>query len=325
MLSSPGEQKRSAASESGGTKQSLVDSGCEPHPPHLYDHSDLATPRAFTDEDLVRNYDRDGFIVIEDAFSKCIREIHDALDRLCTGNNSDFGADVCEVASRPEPPDFTTGDRIPWVQYEAGTPVDVVRPLQPQLTPKIRKLMGFSDYEPAIRAIVKDARLVHLVSRLLDCPAEELHLFQDMSLLKPPRGGREKPWHQDKAFFNIGAERQVVGCWIAVNEATLENACLRMQRGGHLLGPLHHFADRDYQICDTNSPCRDDVVAVPLRPGGLVLFDGMTPHGTPTNSSDKCRKALQFHWVRRGVEMIKPDEPNGRTSVFGGDANGASC
>ncbi len=27
---------------------------------------------------------------------------------------------------------------------------------------------------------------------------------QEMALLKPAGGGREKPWHQDAAYFNIG-------------------------------------------------------------------------------------------------------------------------
>jgi hypothetical protein len=32
-----------------------------------------------------------------------------------------------------------------------------------------------------------------------------------MALLKPPGGGREKPWHQDKAYFNLTLDTPVVG------------------------------------------------------------------------------------------------------------------
>lgn len=42
-----------------------------------------------------------------------------------------------------------------------------------------------------------------LINRFLnvkeDAPNPEV--FQDMILMKPPRVGREKPWHQDNAYF----------------------------------------------------------------------------------------------------------------------------
>ena len=33
----------------------------------------------------------------------------------------------------------------------------------------------------------------------------ELEIFQSLALLKPP-GGREKPWHQDNAYFNVDGD-----------------------------------------------------------------------------------------------------------------------
>ena len=47
---------------------------------------------------------------------------------------------------------------------------------------------------------------------------QELEVFQSLALLKPP-GGREKPWHQDNAYFNLdGAAVQAVGVWISLSE-----------------------------------------------------------------------------------------------------------
>ena len=49
---------------------------------------------------------------------------------------------------------------------------------------------------------------------------------------------------------------------------------------------------RDYQICDSHAPAisrGDVVVAVPLPPGGLVLFDGMLPHGTAASRAERSR------------------------------------
>ncbi|EGB12986.1 hypothetical protein AURANDRAFT_19085, partial [Aureococcus anophagefferens] len=150
----------------------------------------------------------------------------------------------------------------------------------------MRKAMGFAKYSRPIRErAVEDPRLNSLVRALLG--DADFELYQDMALLKPPGGGREKPWHQDAAYFNLAADARVVGCWIALDAATPDNGCLVFERGGHARGELPHFPVRDYQLCDAEP--RRDVVACPLPPGGLVLFHGRVPHGTATNASPRPR------------------------------------
>ena len=56
-----------------------------------------------------------------------------------------------------------------------------------------------------------------------------------MALLKPPRG-REKPWHQDHAYFNLPLDTPIVGVWIALDEATPENGCMHVIPGSHREG-----------------------------------------------------------------------------------------
>lgn len=322
-----------------GTSQGLSDAGCDDHHPDLYAYS--AVPEESTlgvlPEDIVGTkvhfieaYHRDGFLVIENAFGDRVDAVSKGLSELTDGRNPRFTRDVKELTSTGKDPDFTSGSKIPWVQYEAGTAdaIDLQKSvLQPHIADRVRKLMGFTGYNEAIDSVVNDERLLDLVSNLLGCDVGELELFQDMALLKPG-GGREKPWHQDKAFFNIGLDTNVVGCWIAIDSATCENGCMRIQRGGHKMGPRLHFFKRDYQICDSDAPSikkGDDIVAVPLAPGGLVLFNGLIPHGTPTNMTKERRRALQFHWVRRGVKRIEENQPGGRTDIFGGQAKGLSC
>ena len=106
-------------------------------------------------------------------------------------------------------------------------------------------------------------------------------LFQDMALLKPP-GGREKPWHQDCAYFNYPLGTTIIGVWIALDHADANNGCLHILPGTHREGPVNHFKRRDWQICDTDVQTERDVV-VPLAPGGCLLWHGMTHHGSPTN------------------------------------------
>lgn len=328
-------RRRSSASATGGTLQGVVDGGSSRHPPHLYDFSSVAVSCGDWAQANLHQYHNDGFIVLNGYAPQEMQQVGVAIQRLCSGANPAFTRDVLALYENGSLPDFTAGAKIPWVQYEAGTEIihynhDNKRSnvLAPQIAPQVRKLMGFVGYEPSIDAIAKDPQLLSVVARLLGCErTDQVELFQDMALLKPPRGGREKPWHQDAAFFDI--DDRVVGCWLAIDHATLHNGCLRFARGQHKDGPRMHFSVRDYQICDSDAPSKEVVVATPLQSGGLVLFDGQIPHGTPTNDSVSPRRALQFHWTKKKKAHPSTAVPANhrvdRTKLYGGAHNGLSC
>ena len=170
----------------------------------------------------------------------------------------------------------------------------------------VRKFMWFSDHSDGMRAPSRKESLLDLIGTLVDGEPE---MFQDMALIKPPGGGGEKPWHQDKAYFEVSLDAPVVGVWIALDEATAENGCMHIVPGSHEEGPVVHFDRRDWQICDTDVQVDQDVMA-PLEPGGALLFDGLLHHGTPPNTSDSRRRALQFHYTAADAEWLeeRPEE-----------------
>lgn len=182
----------------------------------------------------------------------------------------------------------------------------------------VRKLMSFVDEDAALGSLSTDEALLDVVCRLMEGATPEL--FQDMALLKPP-GGREKPWHQDMAYFNVPIDTTVVGVWIALDEAVSSNGALHVLPGSHLSGPQEHFKRRDWQICDTHVEVGQDVV-VELPPGGVLLWHGLTHHGSPTNTSAQRRRALQFHYRPTGLTLTTTDE---RMQHYGGDVRGAQC
>ncbi|NJM40053.1 MAG: hypothetical protein HC853_04425 [Anaerolineae bacterium] len=59
-----------------------------------------------------------------------------------------------------------------------------------------------------------------------------------------------------------------------------------------------------------------------LKPGGLLLFDGLLVHGTPHNNSDQRRRALQFHYHRQQFPKVSNDE---RMAVFGEGGKDVTC
>jgi phytanoyl-CoA hydroxylase len=168
----------------------------------------------------------------------------------------------------------------------------------------IRKIDRFVEHEPRLHEIAYHEGILQLLGSLFsDTPK----LVQQQGILKPPHGGAEKPWHQDMAYGNLTYEKPVIGVWIALDPAEIDNGCMHVIPRSHMDGPIPHYAVRDWQVCDSSVRVEQDVI-VPLAPGGVLLFHGMTVHGTPPNFSEKRRRSLQFHYAPEAAAKMSPKE-----------------
>ena len=181
----------------------------------------------------------------------------------------------------------------------------------------VRKVMGFIDRNPGLRALAKHPEIIGLVTELIGAPSK---LFQEMALIKPP-GGREKPWHQDQAYFNLPLDTPVLGVWIPFGSATPANGCMHVLKGAHRLGPRPHFKRRDWQICDTDVEM-EQRLAVPMEAGDVLFFDGKLPHGTPINQTEEQRWAVQYHYCPKTAVQVDDAE---RLSAFGSEGKNVTC
>lgn len=278
----------------------LMDPGAEDHDPSLY-QTDFTAEKvegfdALTEEHL-DFYKQEGYLAIENAFTaEEVVAARDGILDLIAGKNPDFDKIMFEKWAE---------ERLDELSLD-------------QRQDAVRKLMEFCDYDTRLEALVQHPRLLALVEKLI---GDRVFCFQEMALIKPPHQGREKPWHQDKAYFDYPVKTQVVGVWIALDEATVANGCMHVRPQGHLEGPRIHFQRRDWQICDTEI-MGQSCVAIPLKPGGVLIFDGLLPHGTPTNHSDKRRKALQFHYASVSAEKAPQEE---RLKHFGSEGKNVEC
>ena len=271
------------------------------YPPELYRFDTAAEGisggfPAVTEADI-EYFHQYGYLVINDAFSPT--EVEDALagmTHLMDGKCPDFRA----------------------IQFEPKLTKQKNKMEGQERRDAIRKVFRFVDHEPRLNAMAIHSGLLGVLEQMMgDTP----QLFQDMGLVKPPRYGSEKPWHQDCAYFNLPEGTTVVGVWIALDEATPENGCLHIIPGSHIEGPMVHFKRRDWQICDTDVPVARDTM-VPLKPGGCLFWHGLTHHGSPVNQSDQGRRALQFHYKPASIGEITTQE---RMEVYGSEGKDVDC
>jgi phytanoyl-CoA hydroxylase len=227
----------------------------------------------------IKSYQNQGYIAIEQVLNSV--EIEHALEALM---------EIVFVDAK--------GALVQFTKPSADLKTDEERELA------VRKVANFVEVDERLKAIAYHPRILAAIEHIL---GEKPVLCQDMALLKPPRGGGEKPWHQDMAYGPLAFNQPVLGVWIALDEAELENGCMHVIPGSHADGATPHYAVRDWQICDSHVPVERDV-AVPLKPGGLLFFHGLLKHGTPYNFSPKRRRALQFHYVGQSAEKLSGKE-----------------
>ena len=124
--------------------------------------------------------------------------------------------------------------------------------------------------------------------------------MQSMLFLKPS-GFPGQAWHQDERFIAT-RDRSLVGVWIALDDATLENGCLRVIPGSHKMGKLWptkpHNETEEFDPSDESFGFNDDdEEVIELKAGSAVFFNGYLLHRSLRNSSDTSRRALVHHYT----------------------------
>jgi len=209
-----------------------------------------------------------------------------AMEGLLTPDEVSACAEALDDLARRRPDGIGVQDE-PYYQKDADGAKVIEAPL------RVRKLWKFAGVSPALGAMIRAPRLTAILDQLIGPGAR---MIQDMALMKPPHRGAEKPWHQDNAYFDWTPLDGVLGVWIALDAATVENGCMQIAPGSHRAGPAPHYHVRDCQLVDQAGRAAQAEV-VPLRPGGALFFSALLHHGTPPNRSPDRRRALQFHYA----------------------------
>ncbi len=146
--------------------------------------------------------------------------------------------------------------------------------------------------------------LPEVASILVAAIGPDVDCFLSQFIFKNP-GAWGQPWHQDSYYFPFEPARPIVGLWLAVTRATLENGCLHVLPGSQA-EPVHqHVPDSrpgsvygyveivDHDM-DASAPCL-------LSPGDLMVFDSHLMHRSTDNLSDEIRAAMVWHFCRPGT------------------------
>ena len=139
---------------------------------------------------------------------------------------------------------------------------------------------------------------------------------------KMPMDGKRVPWHQDCPYWPLTPTRTAT-VWLAIDDATPENANMRFIEGSHLNGVI------DYEMSDSpdlvlSREVKDESrfgqpVDVALKAGQFSIHSDLLLHGSEANCSSKRRSGLTMRyaaaevkaylgWEQKGIQVSGEDE-----------------
>ncbi|MCY4545561.1 MAG: phytanoyl-CoA dioxygenase family protein [Gemmatimonadetes bacterium] len=187
------------------------------------------------------------------------------------------------------------------VQIEPAVRRGAVEPESVELG--VRKLFRMTLHNELFRSLAHHPVMVGIAVELI---GQDVALFQSMLLMKPPRFGGQKVWHQDNAYFRL-EPNDVFGFWIALDDTDVENGCMHVIPGSHREGIGEHGGvEDDYGL--SSAPAQNTAIACVMKAGDALVFHGETYHYTPPNKSDRRRRALQYHYASTHCRSSK-DSP----------------
>ncbi|HAV64139.1 MAG TPA: phytanoyl-CoA dioxygenase family protein [Verrucomicrobiales bacterium] len=170
--------------------------------------------------------------------------------------------------------------------------------------------------------ILTEPRIVAVVKDLLgaDIIGWGAHFF-----CKLPGDGKRVAWHQDASYWPLTPSKAVT-VWLAVDDADVENACMRFIRASHWKGHLtyrpssaeeHNVLNQSVDNAEQYGEPVDNI----LKAGEVSLHADLLLHGSEANTSNRRRCALTLRYCTPDVRAYEGWNQKG-VWVAGRDASG---
>jgi phytanoyl-CoA hydroxylase len=229
-----------------------------------------------------QRFENDGYLVVEGLVpSVVLAELRERIDSIQR---------QAETATQVE----GQAGKFNFLAESGGTATTTV-------TRAIRKLSELAPADERFRAVASSPAIVDIVAALTG-GGDNVMLHSDQVFLKPAFCGSEKPLHQDNSYFRILPNSAGLTCWMAIDDATIENGCLNYIPGSHKLGLVRHkpMANPIHLTPDVDFPL-PPAVAVPIPAGSCIFHHLLCMHSSKANHSANHRRAWALHFANRNA------------------------
>jgi len=165
---------------------------------------------------------------------------------------------------------------------------------------------------PLIKKFLSHKNITKVLSKIV---SPNVKCMQSMLFVKAP-GKAGQAWHQDEYYIPT-RDKSLVGAWIAVDDATVENGCLWLIPGSNKPGYMRKRVDNtsdeyaDEDTIDVSDYKTNEIIPVEVKSGTVVFFNGYTLHSSLRNKTTDCfRTALVNHYM--SAESMLPWDQDGK-------------
>jgi phytanoyl-CoA hydroxylase len=233
------------------------------------------------------SYEKNGFLVVENLVTgSTLQRVRDAITEICEDAATRGKSRIGDVQTEP---DSASGAAT----ATATAPAAAKRRA-------LRKLNGLVPGDDFFKSVVSAPRILDIAAELSG-GAEQIMLYSDQVFLKPAFEGSEKPLHQDNSYFRVTPHSHGVTCWLAVDDATEENGCMRYIPGSHKLGLIPHKQLTPAHLTPEGSGFGEEV-PVPVKAGSAIFHHLLCLHSSKANTSPHSRRAWALHYANRAAE-----------------------
>lgn len=214
-------------------------------------------------DEQIESYHRDGYLTLREVLSEDeLDQLEPDFDRFIRGEVSGMGRDFCDMSG--------PADR----RFEDFSLVNA-------MLPRV--------YQPSLQGNIYERRAASIARQLLGDTAA---LDYDQFLAKRPgKPDAVFSWHQDLGYWPTNTpDTFTATCSLAMDDADLENGCLRVLPGsqkGPLRPhrPLHGQGKDEFHILSITLDPDEKIVDLPLKRGDITVHDERIVHGSGGNHS----------------------------------------
>ncbi|MGC4059458.1 MAG: phytanoyl-CoA dioxygenase family protein [Aquabacterium sp.] len=160
--------------------------------------------------------------------------------------------------------------------------------------------------------LVTDSRLLDIAEIIL---GPNIACFTSHYICKPPHNGHPVFWHQDGAYWAL-TPMDALTVWLAIDESTPENGCLRIIPGSHNIPldvpelrtdtPNMLYSSMRQELVD-EWVRRAGVEDVILQPGDVSIHHPKIIHCSEPNHSAKRRCGMDIGFIRTSTSISNRD------------------
>ena len=278
--------------------------------------------RITVDMNQLEHFRRDGFLFIEgfnseaecDALMARAAELSASFDYQ--GHPSVF--QTSEQTRTSDDYFLNSGDRISFF-FEKDA-FDADGNLRNAIEFSLNKIgHALHDLDPVFNSFSRSPQMKNLAAEL---QLSDALIIQSMHIFKHASIGGVVDVHQDSTFLYT-EPGTCVGFWFALEDATVDNSCMWAKPGGHQTPLRSWFRRKDsggteFEIFDPTPIDMTEMVPLEVKKGSCIVLDGLLPHYSLPNTSNRSRQAYAFHtispdadypvenWLQRNQAELSP-------------------